>query len=125
MSEPEETHVMLIADSISSSVHGANSPLKLGSNIFEQGSAELNLKLQVLSISDHTKFFGWNHMVWNLCKEEDKIWTNENMELNSNTVDAVLINGRQARPDNLIPYQTFDLTTVKNFRFSWATIHTL
>ena len=58
MSEPEETHVMLIADSISSSVHGANSPLKLGSNIFEQGSAELNLKLQVLSISDHTKFFG-------------------------------------------------------------------
>merc|ERR1712235_207773 len=57
MSKPEETHVVLIADSISSSVHGANSPLKLGSNIFEHGSAELNLK------------------------EEDKIWTNENMEL--------------------------------------------
>ena len=56
-------------------------------------------------------------MVENLCKEEDKIWTNENMELNSNTVDAVLINGRQARPDNLIPYQTFDLTNIKNIRF--------
>ena len=50
MSEPEATHVMLIADSISSSVHGANSPLKLGSNIFEHGSAELNLKLPVSSI---------------------------------------------------------------------------
>ena len=40
------------------------------------------------------------------------------MELNSNTIDAVLINGRQARPDNFIPYQTFDVTSVKNFR--WA-----
>jgi len=45
MSTPEETHVLILADSISSSVHGANSPLKLGSNIFKHGSAELNLKL--------------------------------------------------------------------------------
>ena len=42
------------------------------------------------------------------------------MELNSNTIDAVLINGRQARPDNLIPYQTFDVTNVKNFRFQYS-----
>ena len=47
MSTPEETHVLILADSISSSVHGANSPLKLGSNIFKHGSAELNLKLWV------------------------------------------------------------------------------
>ena len=47
MSTPEETHVLILADSISSSVNGANSPLKLGSNIFKQGSAELNLKLWV------------------------------------------------------------------------------
>ena len=40
------------------------------------------------------------------------------MELNSNTIDAVLINGRQARPDNFIPYQTFDVTSVKNFRLA-------
>ena len=45
LTTPEETHVMILADSISSSVHGANSPLKLGSNIFKHGSAELNLKL--------------------------------------------------------------------------------
>ena len=65
MSKPEETHVVLIADSISSSVHGANSPLKLGSNIFEHGSAELNLKSSVFTIFHSFRlrkvrtWFGW------------------------------------------------------------------
>jgi len=123
MLTPEETHVLILADSISSSVHGANSPLKLGSNIFKHGSAELNLKLWVFHLYDCQCTFGGRAKVCDLksknknsWKEEDKIWTNENMELNSNTIDAVLINGRQARPDNLIPYQTFDVTSVKNFR---------
>ena len=49
---------MILADSISSSVHGANSPLKLGSNIFKHGSAELNLKLWVLNFHDCQGQFG-------------------------------------------------------------------
>ena len=66
MSTPEETHVLILADSISSSVHGANSPLKLGSNIFKHGSAELNLKIWVFHLHDSQGKFGGRAKVCDL-----------------------------------------------------------
>ena len=58
---------------MSSSVHGAQAALKVTSSVFMGGSAEINLK------------------------EENKILSQENMELNAAVVDAILINGRQVR----------------------------
>ena len=60
---------------MSSSVHGAQAALKVTSSVFMGGSAEINLK------------------------EENKIFSQENMELNAAVVDAILINGRQVRDD--------------------------
>ena len=58
---------------MSSSVHNAQSALKVTSSVFLGGSAEINLK------------------------EENKIISHEKMELNAAAIDAILINGRQAR----------------------------
>ena len=51
--------------------------------------------------------------------EVDKIKSiyNENIELSSRAIDAILINGRQSRPDNNIPYHKFDMSGNRNFRF--------
>ena len=52
--------------------------------------------------------------------EVDKIKSiyNENIELSSRAIDAILINGRQSRPDNNIPYHKFDMSGNRNFRLS-------
>ena len=71
----EKTHVVIFGDSMSSSVHNAQSALKVTSSVFLGGSAEINLK------------------------EENKIISHEKMELNAAAIDAILINGRQARDD--------------------------
>ena len=49
-------------------------------------------------------------------KKEDKIKSIENIELSSRAIDAILINGRQSRPDNNIPYHIFDMSGNRNFR---------
>ena len=58
---------------MSSSVHNAQSALKVTSSVFLGGSAEINLK------------------------EENKIISHEKMELNAAAIDAILINGRQGQ----------------------------
>ena len=52
--------------------------------------------------------------------EVDKIKSiyNENIELSSRAIDAILINGRQSRPDNNIPYHIFNISGNRNFRLS-------
>ena len=67
--------MVILGDSMSSSVHNAQSALKVTSSVFLGGSAEINLK------------------------EENKIISHEKMELNAAAIDAILINGRQARDD--------------------------
>ena len=48
--------------------------------------------------------------------EEERIKSIENIELSSRAIDAILINGRQSRPDNNIPYHKF--VGNRNFRLS-------
>ena len=65
---------------------------QVSSNRFDGGSGESNLP------------------------EKDKIKSIENIELSSRAIDAILINGRQSRPDNNIPYHLFDISGNRNFR---------
>ena len=48
--------------------------------------------------------------------EEDQIKSIENITLSDRSIDAILINGRQSRPDNKIPYHKF--VGNRNFRLS-------
>ena len=50
--------------------------------------------------------------------EEDQIKSIENITLSDRSIDAILINGRQSRPDNNIPYHIFDISGNRNFRLS-------
>ena len=57
-------------------------------------------------------------------KEQNKVKSFENIELNAATIDSTLINGRQSRPDNSIPYHRFDILETKNFRYVIYRMHT-
>jgi len=87
----ESTHVIVVSDSMTSSVNGATSALKLASNVFMGGSAEINVN------------------------ENNKVKSFEGIELNAAAIDSTLINGRFSRPDNSIPYHRFDVTQSQNF----------
>ena len=56
-------------------------------------------------------------------KEQNKVKSFENIELNAATIDSTLINGRHSRPDNSIPYHRFDVSDNQNFRYAIYRMH--